>query len=349
MNRRPAAVAAALLVLFLIFLAGGAGCARLRVTRPPIPWYFSIHGGEVGHDGTKSEAAFQKVLDLGGKGVRTDIFWAEVEPARDAWNDSLLDFYSGYVTLARSKGLDPMMIVSGAPGWAIELHSRDPKAFWKEYEEYVERVVRKVGDRVGNYQVWNEANHFIDPIDAADDWELFSRAGAIFRRLDPTATLYVNVNANWFGWEDAVTDWVSKAGSSIDVIGVDHYPGTWSPGSNSNWYPLERLVERINTPGDPWYGKKGAVLETGYSSWAPVLADEEGQKRWINESIPALHSKVREANRSNKYKVVLANYYLLLDPDTNGWGPEPHFGILHTDSSPKLGYDDLKRQITGLP
>lgn len=326
-----------------ILLLLGCGQDPVSVVAPSVeskfPWYLCIHGSEVGYDLEKADLAFDRVLDLGGTGVRTDVFWHEVEPQRDLWDADRIDFYQGYVTQSFARGLDPLIILSGAPSWAITLYTQDKAAFWVEYEDYVRRVVSWVGPQVVRYQIWNEPNSVLDPIDQADDWQLFARGGAILRERDPGAVLCVNAVVNWIGWEEAVTDWLAKAGEWIDVIGVDHYPGTWAVGSFTNWWPVDRLLERIQTPGDPWYGKQGAVMETGYSSWAAVIADETVQKTWVQQALPVLRDKVKAG------PVVLGAFYQLIDVDTAGWGQEVHFGILHSNFAPKPAYFELKKQI----
>lgn len=332
--------ALALLLGSALFFQAAPSCGPA-----PIPWYFALHGVEVGYDLDTTDDAFAQAVALGAAGVRTDVFWYDVEPERDVWDEGKLLFYTSFVSKALAWGLDPMMILSGAPGWAIDLYEQDPAAFFAEYEAYVTEVVLWIGDRTTRYQLWNEANHLIDPIDASDDWQLFARAGAIVRALDPGAILFVNVYSDLLGWEAAVTGWVEQAGDAIDVIGIDHYPGTWACCSYTDWAPLDVLAARINDPGDAWFGKQGAVLETGFSSWAWAVADEEDQRTWINESLPVVRQKMRANNQSQPNPIVLGVYYQLIDVDTGGVGPEAHFGVLHSDLSPKLGTSDLGAQI----
>ena len=308
-------------------------------------WYFSLHAGEVHYDLGETAAAFDQILALGGSGVRIDIFWYDVERHQDLWDPEMIAYYDAMVSLAVDRGIEPMIIISNAPQWAVDLYLSDAESFWTEYQDYAQRVVDLVGDRVSHYQVWNEANHLIDPFAAADDAQLFLRAGPIFRDSDPGCVLYVNVMANLFAWEDAVTSWLTEAGEYIDVIGVDHYAGTWDTAPFSDWGPLDTLLARINDPTDLWYGKQGAMLEAGYSSWAAALADEEDQRRWIDEALPALLARIEAATASGQQSIWLGNYYQLIDVDTDGVGQEAHFGILHSDLSPKLGYEALRTQI----
>jgi len=344
----------------LALLASALVAGKAADAGAATPWYVTIHAGEVKYDLARTDSVFQKAKDLGAKGVRTDIFWFDIEPTRDVWNTPRLQFYTSYVSKALAWGLDPLMILSGAPQWAKDLYSSDKPAFWAEYEEYVEQVVLWMGDRIQNYQMWNEANHSADFVAAGDDWQLFSRAGAKIDALDPTATTYVNVMADLLGWESAVTGWMQSAAKPyIDVIGIDHYPGTWACCSYTDWSPLDTLTRRINTAGDAWYGKKGAILETGYSSWAWLIADEYDQRDWINQSLPVVRTKINTNNSTKPYKIVLAGFYQHIDTCTDinnsnncltsdpiyGQGIEAHFGILHSDLTKKVGWSALKSQI----
>jgi len=315
-------------------------------------WYFSLHAGEVHYDLTETAAAFNEILALGGSGVRIDIFWYDVERHQDLWDPDMLDYYDAMVSLAVDMGVEPMIITSNAPDWAVELYSTDPSAFWTQYEEYTQRVVDLVGDRVTHYQVWNEANHIIDPFAADDDSQLFSRAGPIFRASDPGCVLYINAMANLAGWEEDVTSWIADAGDYIDVIGVDHYAGTWATVPYDDWGPVDTLLARINSPGDLWYGKQGAMLEAGYSSYLLGVADQVDQRDWINAALPALLAKIQAATASGQQSIWVGNYYQLIDVDTNGEAfppvlppQEAHFGILHSDLSRKVGWEALRDQI----
>lgn len=332
--------------------------SSLRPARTPC--YVTIHAGELGYDLNKADQVLKKVVDLGFEGVRTDVFWFDIEPTRNHLDKSKLRFYTSFVSKVRWFGLDPLIILSGAPQWATRLYNQNKAAFWIEYEQYVREVLLWIRDRVDNYQLWNEANHVMDPIHAQDDWQLFYRAGSLVKALDPSAKTYINVMADLAGWESAVTSWLHKAGAYVDVIGIDHYPGTWTCCSWTDWGPLDTLIRKINTPGTSWYGKEGMVMETGYSSWAWFIADEYDQRNWINQSIPAMRARIDNNHRNNPYRIVGVGFYQLIDTCTDAYDPkncwshdpifgqgiEAHFGILHSNYSKKVGYRALQYQIS---
>ena len=310
-----------------------------------LPWFFSIHASEVNYDLTRTGLAFNEVIELGGQGVRTDVMWYDVEPNQSITDQNKIQFYQQYFSLARSRGLEPILIFSNPPWWALELYrSAEPEQFWVALETYVRLTVLMARDDVHYYQLWNEPNHLIDGIDEADDAELIRRIGEIVRELDPTAILSVNAMANVIGWEESITRWVQGAGEVIDVIGVDHYPGTWAGFSFTDWSPADTLLNRINDPQDPWFGKMGAVMETGFSSWAILIADQTRQAMWIEESLTALR-QIISSQENLAHKIVFANYYQLIDVDTEDVLQEAHFGILESTLRRKIGFNALKEQI----
>src|SRR6185503_7811457 len=122
--------------------------------------------------------------------------------------------------------------LSGAEQWAKDLYAADPTAFFAELEAYAAAVATRVGDRVVYYQLWNEPNHFIDWVDAADDSKLFVALHDGIAAGDSEATTLINVIADGFdspncpSWKCSVEDYLAAADSSVDIIGLDRYPDT---------------------------------------------------------------------------------------------------------------------------
>jgi len=122
----------------------------------------------------------------------------------------------------------------------------------------------------GIFLIWNEANHPFDGIDSANDWVVTWYGGKGVKNADPTSIRFVNIFCNVTGWTDTVENWFNNLANYetvIDGLGIDHYPGTWAAGDGSDWYPLDWLFDFMDR-----YGKKGAICETGYSSWAWLQA-----------------------------------------------------------------------------
>lgn len=345
-----------LVMLLVILLSVSAGVTNTQAT--PVPnfqWGVNFHtwAPDCDFDISRANAAFDRIVDLGGKFVRTDISWKYLEPTNGYWDQSKIDFFNNYINAANAKGLFVVAIVTHAPQWALDMYKSNPSQFWVEYQQYVQKVCQLYGDRIYYYQMWNEANHLIDPINSNDDWKLFYYAGKTIAQYDTNGYKRIlNVFCNTTGWTDTVDSWMTNAKDYIDVIGIDHYPGTWSYGNGSDWYPLDWLSSYIANPTSNGYGKEGAIMETGYSSWAWMLADEYDQRNWVNTALPIIRTKINTHNAAYSNDIILGSIYELADDNTNGGAnPELHFGFMHSDwytagnAAKKVAYEALKTRI----
>jgi hypothetical protein len=339
-----------LLLLFLLVIQNTFQSLNKNNLDNLFPWFISIHAGEVQYSINITKKAFQIVKDLGIKGIRTDIFWSDIEPNKDQWDSNKLNFYKLYFETAKEFHLEPLIILSGAPKWAYHLYEFfNREEFWNRYAIYTKKVLEYFGNISTKYQLWNEVASMHDPILGEDLLKLFTVPGSIIKEYNKNYTTFINIEI-FPMWDGTLTSWLLVAGKYIDVISIDYYPGTWSPVSWTDWSPLQLIIERINTINDPWYGKYGAIMETGFSSWNSILANEKDQKLWIEQSLPAARKLVLDNlnNQTQKFKIILSNYYQLIDAGGNSWElpEEHHFGILHQDLSPKLGFSSLKKEIS---
>lgn len=76
-----------------------------------------------------------------------------------------------------------------------------------------------------------------------------------------------NLYANSFSWKRAINYYVDmnhvvNPNNRINIYGIDHYPGTWSPRQYEDWSPLNDTATIISR-----HGKSLAVLETGFTTW----------------------------------------------------------------------------------
>src|SRR4030067_110713 len=68
---------------------------------------------------------------------------------------------------------------------------------------------------------------------------------------------------------------------SIDIVAIDHYPGTWCCGSNyRDWAALATLLGIARD-----YGKEMAVMETGFSTENDLIGHGgDDQERFVNQA-----------------------------------------------------------------
>jgi hypothetical protein len=331
----------------------------------------AMHGGEIHRNLTQAQTAFALTRELNAGGLRIDLFWDDIEPTQGGgWDEAKVTFYRGFFASAASQGTELTVILSSPPGWAKTLFTDGNRtAFFAAWEVYAAKAVSIVGDSaraVVAWQLWNEMNHVPSSWingDADAVCTVFNAAGAAVG--GGSAPRFVNVMADdplkvagMQPWEAAATAWLAPgcAAAVIDGVGIDHYPGTWTiDPSFTAWAPLDRLLTLVNdaaTPGNVWLGKRPAVLETGYSSWAAVVADEKRQLAWVKASLPVLRAKA-EASRALAFPLQYVCIYQLIDVDTGSSGgavrgipEEDHFGLVHSDTfSKKPAFAELAAQL----
>lgn len=324
---------------------GGGGKTDDPTTRSA-PWSVSRHAWPSDPKAVVTRD-FELIAELGARYVRTDAWWYAVQPTAGGFDEAALEFYDWYVDEAQRHGLGVIVILSNAPEWAKQL---DRPALAAAFGAYAEKVASRVGDRVTYYQLWNEPNHVNDFPDGDTDVALFhaGRAGIERARTAIGATVPLRTVVNVLvdghdtpfgpGWESDVRYFFERgAGPAIDVIAIDHYPGTWSIG---DWGG--NILGRLFALGDA-YDKQVAIFEAGFStSRCTLLANtEQAQANWIREQVPRIRLRVAHRDRFE-----LVNWFELDDRNSgNCFDPEDNFGLVRTNRSKKPAFHALREQI----
>jgi hypothetical protein len=325
-----------------------------------VAWAVSRHiwPPSAGHP-ENSEALLDKDLDLiaslGARYIRTDLWWYVIEPQMDVFDHAALDYYQRVVAKASARGIGTIVILSGAPDWARSLYDRDRGQFFLEFRGYAAMVAQAVGHEVTIYQLWNEPNHVNDFVDGDGDIQLFVngrqgiRAGLALigegdRPIQTAVNLLVDGHDGVFSWMSDVAYYMDGgAADAIDIIAIDHYPGTWSIG---DWGG--NILDRLFRLGDK-YGKAVGVFETGFATARcapPFFHDEAGQAAWVRQQLPRMRGKLADPRVTLDVPFALVNWYRLADGDSSDcFDPEDNFGILHTDRSPKQAFSALREEI----
>jgi hypothetical protein len=321
-----------------------------------VPWSISRHILSF-NERRQIERDLNIAADLGVKYVRTDFWWYEVEPSEGRYSAFALDYYRWYVEAAEARGLGVVVILSGAPLWAKGLYERgERERFVRRFEGYAAQVAATVGDKVRYYQLWNEPNHFIDFSDGATDAALFLRGRRGLASRDPDLRTIINLLVDGHdgalcpNWMCDADDYIARgAGPAIDVIAIDHYPGTWTQG---DWGG--NIVDRLYQVGKK-HGKAVGIMEIGYStSWcAPRFNSEAGQVDWVKGQLAPIRAKIQDPAVNLGVRMEMINWFKLQDPDSSYdnclfdpiWMTEAHFGIVRTNRSQKPAFGALKQEI----
>lgn len=225
----------------------------------------------------------------------------------------------------------------------------------KEAEYWLESAKDLIKKEVANSEKYNVGDGDLYKSDEPDAFKYAWEGLSVGEQTngDNNFKTIVNVipdaDALWFSRLDF---WCKEAGSYIDILGIDHYPFTWSVPDG--WSCLSLLLSKTNNPNDACYGKSAAVMETGYSTFLPNRIAV--QSTFIKTSIAlTLRWVVTYANTNLKYGVSIGCWYKSIDaiPNILKWEPgmivESNFGIMYgwggSDWTTKPGYADLKDAI----
>ena len=290
------------------------------------PWYQNFHAGS-------ANRCLSEIASLGATYVRSDVRWSDVIPDGITPDKSAFAWYQAYFQAARKwYGLRPLIVLSQPPAIVKNRYGNDPQMLLKSWNYYIEQVVIYLGDLCEHYQVLNEPNNPVYSIfSQQQNGAAISSAATIIRKQVPQAQIIVNFLMELWDWKSFIEDLLRTAGDSIDIIGLDHYPDTWTFSWQSNWDAVTDLLTEIKSSGPQsiWHDRTLAILETGYATNVAWLRDDKEQVKYFQRFGQAL----RTFDASPSPSLTLVGFYELCDADSSAFlDPEAHFGLLRSDS-----------------
>ncbi len=156
--------------------------------------------GTIAHLKRMDEANRDQMLDLisrGGIGwIREGFLWHELEPARGEWKTGR---YDDIVERTYNHGLSILPVLCFGNTWAAATDENHPPAVLRQalpklddWENYIREMVRRYGDRIHAWEIWNEPNlrTFWRPEPNAKDYaQVAARAYATIKDLAPDDTV----------------------------------------------------------------------------------------------------------------------------------------------------------------
>ncbi len=274
---------------------------------------------------------------LGVGWIRTDIRWNQLIPNGAKIDLDALSWYRKFLTVVAWYGLRSFVVLSSPPTAVLRQNGRGRLESWGQF---VRIAVGELGSLCSGYQLMNEPNtpvygflSFEDSVDA------FVDGASIIHSAFPNAPVAVNISLDIWDAKRHLNQLLDRTGSAINIIGIDHYPGTWTIGRNDPWAAVSELADKIESakPGSAWFKRQLAIMETGYSSNS-ILRDFSKQAlyfRGLNEMIGRLRLK-------SPKRLALLGIYELCDGDSRAWlDPEAHFGIMTSDLRPKPAFAQI--------
>lgn len=280
-------------------------------------------------------ASLEAVARLGIGWIRTDLRWHQILPDGMQPDRRALDWYRAFLRAAAECGLRSMVVLSTPPKAVLR---QDGSARLISWNRFVETVVSDdLGAHCGVYALMNEPNNPAYRFFSLEEGATALVQGAsIIRSAHKQAKVAINVTMEFWGWRRYLTEILRLSGRAVDIVGLDHYPGTWTVGLQNRWAEVVEIADRVASAprGSPWFGRRVAIMETGFSTNAP-MRDEEQQSKYFEN----VASVVARLPRSAGGDGAVFGIYELCDGSSSAWlDPEAHFGLLTSDLQPKRAF-----------
>jgi hypothetical protein len=289
-------------------------------------------------------ASLAAIVRLGIGWVRTDVRWREILPDGRQPDHGTLAWYRTFLGAASECGLKTMVVLSTPPEAVMRQERAEKLDSWCGF---VETVASEFGTLCNCFQLMNEPNNPVYRFFPLEDVAAaFVRGAPIIRSFNPEAKVGINVALELWGWRRYLVDVLQRSGRSIDIIGLDHFPGTWTVGWQNRWADVTEIADIIAAaPRDsPWFDRRLAIMETGFSTNA-IMRDQKRQSEYFENVMNIAKNLRRKAVGHG----TLFGIYELCDGDSSAWlDPEAHFGLLTSDLKPKKAYATVKEIVASL-
>lgn len=211
---------------------------------------------------------FERMKEIGIRWVRTDFDWNGVNPVPGKWNFNRLD---QLLRLAEDDGMNILPILDYDVAWA-----RPAYRHLDAWGEYVSRTVRRYGDRLRTWEVYNEPNLQVfwrDKPSGANYTALLKRAYEEIKKVSPELVVLYG------GTSGVPLDYIEEsfaagAGNYFDVMNIHPYHWQGTP---------ERMIEQI---------RNLKQLMKKYNINKPIWITEVG---WSTAQPPKLYREILPA------------------------------------------------------
>ncbi len=285
------------------------------------------------------------VAKTGASWLRVPVDWNAIEGTRGQYNWGYLD---NLVNGARARGLQVLGAIGFTPPWArtegLQLaFPSSPPRNPADFAAFCRAVVQRYGDRVSNWEIWNEPNlpiffGFVDN-KARRYTDVLKAAYPAIKSVQPGSTVIAAGLSRMLG-ADAPPAFLQQmydagAGGFFDAAAAHPYvfPGGLAADDERGWSDVGRMHGVMAAHGDG--GKKIWMTEIGApTSATPDGVTQQQQAQQILDvmaaaaatgySGPAFIYSIRDGNTANRGDRE-ANYGALLTTD---WKPKYTASVL---------------------
>lgn len=309
----------------------------LRASRGVItyhPWYQDFHAKQVAEC-----LAAAAALSCGY--VRSDVRWSDVLSDGVHPDERAISWYRSYLRAHQWYGMRPMIVLSDPPAAVLRL-SRQVDVLMERWFSYVDLVAERFGDLCDTYQVMNEPNNPIYRFFPSNrQGAAITAAADAIHAHTPGAQILVNILMDLGNWRESMSHLLDVVGGAVDVIGIDHYPGTWTLSDKADWGGFITLAHEVAnaTPDSHWRHVRLALIETGFATNAPWFRTAISQARYLDE-VRRIVSQVDTLQPGGLLSHI--GIYELVDLNSNAiLDPEAHFGLITSHLTRKAGFSSV--------
>ncbi len=297
-----------------------------------------------------SEAAAVKTL---GDSVwaRMNIFWYKIENMKENWDWYWTDCF---INNAKKNNIKILGVLLSAPDWAsggltnLQTGGHYPPLNADEYCNFVKEIVKRYGDYIKHWEIFNEPNtdwYWRPAPDALKYAEILKKTYITIKSIDPKAKVITGGLCDWPDYDGALRYLQILYDNGIknycDAIGIHPYNYSHSPFTRPyNIHPsaqekIEKLIQFLENNNDK--NKKIWITEIGWpTNLNTETLTETDHLRFLKETF----------NMINNYPQVESLFwYCLRDSGSDKNYKEQNFGIFNNDWQPKLSYIEFRNKF----
>ena len=252
----------------------------------------------------------------GVKWSREEMQWHRIETAKGEFN---WDFYDRVVDTATRHGISVYGLIAYWSGWTEPYTEQGIQ----DYCDFAQALVRRYGDRIKHWEIWNEPNIFFWSGPREVYFELLDRAYEAIKEIDPEAVVF---GCSTAGIDNGFVEQTMDAGSRFDGLTIHPYRGGLDDlGFVAELQAAAELVARDGVDRPVWITEMGWPTQIGGTT-------EREQARYLARCyVDAVASGV----------IGNMGWYNFRDDGTNPYYNEHSFGVVRHDFTPKPAYRAL--------
>lgn len=313
----------------------------------------------------EQERQLELIAQAGAGIARVDVGWSSLEEnAKGTYERWYLERLDTLVEKADRHGVELLLAVTDSPCWASSAPPSVKQgcdgSWWdrevqryapvdaRDYADALAFLVRRYGDRVAAWEIWNEPNsstYFKSDDPPADYARIVRAAYPAAKAADPSATVIAGALAESpAGFVEQLFD--HGIGGHFDAFSVHPYAGDASPhdpltdgwvkNSFARGVPAVREVLLRHGEDKPIW-----LTEFGWST--STIRDSEPWRNGVDEETQAQYTQEALAMVRDWPYVPVAIVFELQDERDDPDDRASNFGLLRYDGTPKPAYDAFRR------